>query len=222
MRVVLLLLLVLLPYLSRGNSILIPMDEGQRNHLKAYGIAYFVLQHDINLDWLLNYRGGSFLVIWSKQIQEECLVRGVTHEVLSDAETNKILQEISSPAVNMNAVRLETAPRIAVYSPKNDFILDETDAVMLVLDYAEIPYKIIYDVEVLEDALLKFDWLHLHHEDFTGQFGRHMRRNSSRMEADIQELNAQRMGYKKVSEMKLAVAKRIKAFCAAGGYLFAM
>lgn len=222
MRVVLLLMLVLLPYMSRGNSILIPMDEGQRNHLKAYGIAYFVLQHDINLDWLLNYRGGSFLVIWSKQVQEECLVRGVTHEVLSDAETNKILQEISSPAVNMNAVRLETAPRIAVYSPKNDFILDETDAVMLVLDNAEIPYKIIYDVEVLEDALLKFDWLHLHHEDFTGQFGRHMRRNSSRMEADIQELNAQRTGYKKVSEMKLAVAKRIKAFCAAGGYLFAM
>ncbi|MEX1240836.1 MAG: asparagine synthetase B [Cyclobacteriaceae bacterium] len=222
MRVVLLLLLVLLPYISRSNSILIPMDEGQRNHLKAYGIAYFVLQHEINLDWLLNYRGGSFLVTWSKQMQEECLVRGVTHEVLSDAETNKILLEISSPAVNMNAVRLETAPRIAVYSPKNDFILDETDAVMLVLDYAEIPYKVIYDVEVLEDALLKFDWLHLHHEDFTGQFGRHMRRNSSRMEADIQELNAQRMGYKKVSEMKLAVAKRIKAFCAAGGYLFAM
>jgi len=222
MRVILLLLLVVLPYFSRSNSILIPMDEAQRNHLKAYGIAYYILLHDINLDWLLNYRGGSFLVTWSPEIQQECLVRGVTHDVISDAETNKILQEISSPAVNMNAVRLEKAPRIAVYSPKNDFILDETDAVMLVLDYAEIPYKVIYDVEVLEDALLKFDWLHLHHEDFTGQFGRHMRRNSSRMEADIQELNAQRMGYKKVSEMKLAVAKRIKAFCAAGGYLFAM
>jgi hypothetical protein len=222
MRAVFLLLLVLVPYICRSNSILIPMDGAQRNHLKAYGIAYFILQHDIHLEWLLNYRGGSFLVTWSKQIQEECLVRGVTHEVLSEAESNKILQEISSPAVNTNAVRLETAPRIAVYSPKNDFILDETDAVMLVLDYAEIPYKVIYDVEVLEDALLKFDWLHLHHEDFTGQFGRHMRRNSSRMEADIQELNAQRMGYKKVSEMKLAVAKRIKAFCAAGGYLFAM
>ena len=222
MRVILLLLLVVLPHLCRSNSILIPMDEAQRNHLKAYGIAYYILLHDINLEWLLNYRGGSFLVPWSKPVQDECLVRGITHEVISDAETNRILQEISSPAVNMNAVRLETAPRIAVYSPKNDFILDETDAVMLVLDYAEIPYKVIYDVEVLEDALLKFDWLHLHHEDFTGQFGRHMRRNSSRMEADIQELNAQRMGYKKVSEMKLAVAKRIKAFCAAGGYLFAM
>lgn len=222
MRVLFLLLLLVLPYLSRSNSILIPMDDAQRNHLKAYGLAYFVLQREINLDWLLNYRGGSFLVTWSREVQEECLVRGVTHEILSDAATNQVLQEISSPAVNMNAVRLETAPRIAVYSPKNDFILDETDAVMLVLEYAEIPYKIIYDIEVLEDALAKFDWLHLHHEDFTGQFGRHMRRNSSRMEADIQELNAQRMGYKKVSEMKLAVAKKIKAFCAAGGYLFAM
>lgn len=222
MKVILLLLTVVMPYLGRSNSILIPMDEVQRNHLKAYGIAYYILQQDINLEWLLNYRGGSFLVSWSKDIQEECLVRGVTHEIISDAGTQKLLEEISSPAVNMNSVRLEKAPRIAVYSPKNDFILDETDAVMLVLDYAEIPYKIIYDVEILDDALLRFDWLHLHHEDFTGQFGRHMRRNSSRMEADIQELNAQRLGYKKVSEMKLAVAKRIKAFCAAGGYLFAM
>lgn len=222
MRIIVLLLLVSLPFAGRGNSILIPMDESQRNHLKAYGIAYFILQHDIHLDWLLNYRGGSFLVPWSSTLQQECLVRGVSHEVVSDAAANRILQEISSPAVNMNAVRLETAPRIAVYSPRNDFILDETDAVMLVLDYAEIPYEIIYDVEILEDALSRFDWLHLHHEDFTGQFGRYMRRNSSRMEADIQELNAQRMGYKKVSEMKLAVAKKIKAFCAAGGYLFAM
>ena len=222
MRLRVLLLLIILPYVSRSNSILIPMDESQRNHLKAYGIAFYILQHDVTLEWLLNYRGGSFLVTWSREIQQECLVRGVSHELVSDAEANKILQEISSPAINMNAVRLEKAPRIAVYSPKNDFILDETDAVILVLDYAEIPYEIIYDVEVLEDALLRFDWLHLHHEDFTGQHGRHMRRNSSRMEADIQELNAQRMGYKKVSEMKLAVAKRIKAFCAAGGYLFAM
>lgn len=221
-RSMVIMLLVLVPYFGRGTSILIPMDEAQRNHLKAYGIAYYILQHDINLDWLLNYRGGSFLVTYSRELQQECLIRGVTHEVISDAVTNKILEEISSPAVNMNAVRLETAPRIAVYSPKNEFILDETDAVILVLDYAEIPYKIIYDVEVLEEALAQFDWLHLHHEDFTGQHGRHMRRNASRIEADIQEVTAQRLGYKKVSEMKLAVAKKIKAFCAAGGYLFAM
>lgn len=216
------MLLVLFPYFGRGTSILIPMDEGQRNHLKAYGIAYYILQHEINIDWLLNYRGGSFLLTHSREIEQECLVRGVTYEVVSDVVTHRILEEISSPAVNMNSVRLETAPRIAVYSPKNEFILDETDAVILVLDYAEIPYEIIYDVEVLEDGLARFDWLHLHHEDFTGQHGRHMRRNATRIEADIQEVTAQRLGYKKISEMKLAVARKIKAFCAAGGYLFAM
>ncbi|MDQ2657890.1 MAG: asparagine synthetase B [Bacteroidota bacterium] len=222
MKTMAIMLLVLLPYVSRANSILIPMDAAQRNHLKAYGVAYYILQHDVIFDWLLNYRGGSFLVPYSKDVQQECLVRGVTHEVISDTAAGKILEDISSPAVNMNAVRLEKAPRIAVYSPKNEFILDETDAVILVLDYAEIPYEIIYDEEVLSDALARFDWLHLHHEDFTGQFGRHMRRNASRIEADIQEVTAQRLGYRKVSEMKLAVARKIKAFCAAGGYLFAM
>lgn len=222
MRGMVIMLLVFLPLMARGSSILIPMDESQRNHLKAYGIAFHTLQKEVALDWLLNYRGGSFLLPYSKELQQECLIRGVSHEVISDAETNQILSDISSPAVNMDAVKLERAPRIAVYSPKNEFILDETDAVILVLDYAEIPYEIIYDVEVLEDALARFDWLHLHHEDFTGQHGRHMRRSASRIEADIQEVTAQRLGYQKVSEMKLAVAKKIKAFCAAGGYLFAM
>lgn len=222
MRFLLIAWLVILPFLSRGNSILIPMDKTQHNHLKAYGIAYYVLQHDITLDWLLNYRDGSFLTPWTAEVEQECMVRGVSFEVISDADTRKILDEIASPAVNMSVVRLEKAPRIAVYSPKNEFIPDETDAVILVLDYAEIPYTIIYDVEVLEGQLSRFDWLHLHHEDFTGQYGRHMRRNSGEIEAEIQEANAQRMGYKKLSEMKLAVAKTIKAFCAGGGYLFAM
>lgn len=222
MRFLLIALLVILPFLSRGNSILIPMDKTQHNHLKAYGIAYYVLQHDIILDWLLNYRDGSFLTPWTAEVEQECMVRGVSFDVISDADTRKILDEIASPAVNMSVVRLEKAPRIAVYSPKNEFIPDETDAVILVLDYAEIPYTIIYDVEVLEGQLSRFDWLHLHHEDFTGQYGRHMRRNSGEIEAEIQEANAQRMGYKKLSEMKLAVAKTIKAFCAGGGYLFAM
>lgn len=222
MRFILITLLVVSPYLSRSSSILIPMDEGQRNHLKAYGIAYYILQRGENIDWLLNYRGGSFLISYSKEIQNECLIRGVSHELLTEVATNKILQEISSPAVNMNVVRLEKAPRIAVYSPKNELILDETDAVILVLDYAEIPYKIIYDEEVLDEQLSRFDWLHLHHEDFTGQHGRFLRGTSSRIEADIQEVTAQRLGYSKVSEMKLAVAKKIKSFCASGGYLFAM
>jgi hypothetical protein len=222
MRYILITLLVVSPHLSRSSSILIPMDEGQRNHLKAYGIAYFVLQSGESIDWLLNYRGGSFLISYSKEIQNECKIRGVSQELLTDAATNAILQEISSPAVNMNAVRLEKAPMIAVYSPKNELILDETDAVILVLDYAEIPYKIIYDEEVLDEQLSLFDWLHLHHEDFTGQHGRNLWRTSSRIEADIEEVTAQRLGYTKVSEMKLAVAKKIKGFCASGGYLFAM
>ena len=216
------MLLVVLPFFGHSSAILIPMDGAQRNHLKAYGLAFYVLRQDITLEWLLNYRGGSFLIPYSKAVEQECQVRGVILEVISDAAVSQILTEISSPAINMNAVKLEKAPRIAVYSPKNEFILDETDAVILVLDYAEIPYEIIYDDEVLDDALARFDWLHLHHEDFTGQHGRHMRRNASRIEADIQEVTAQRRGYDKVSEMKLAVATKIKAFCAAGGYLFAM
>ncbi len=203
-------------------SILIPMDETQKNHLKAYGIAYYILKLDLSVDWLLNYRGGSFMVEWSKKIEDECIVRNVSYEVISDAVVNSIVREISSPSVNMNVVKLERAPRIAVYSPKNELILDETDAVIIVLDYAEIPYEIIYDEEVLKDALLKYDWLHLHHEDFTGQYGRFLRRETSKIEADIQQATAHRLGYNKVSEMKLAVAKQIKGFCAGGGYLFAM
>ena len=204
-----------------ANSILIPMDEMQKNHLKPYGITFQVLQRGGYTDWLLNYRGGSFLIPYDPQVQSECVIRGVTFEVISDAQVNRILKEIESPAVNMNVIRLEKAPRIAVYSPKGDFLRDETDAVILVLDYAEIPYTLIYDEEVLADTLSGFDWLHLHHEDFTGQFGRYLR-SDARLEADLQKLLASRLGYGKVSAMKLDVAKKIKQFCGGGGYLFAM
>lgn len=122
----------------------------------------------------------------------------------------------------MNIVRLETAPKVAVYSPKNELVNDDTDAVIRVLDYAEIPYAIIYDEEILNNELIKFDWVHLHHEDFTGQYGRFSRRESAIIEAKIQEATAQRLGYGKVSSMKLDVAKKNKGFCAGGGYLFAM
>ena len=206
----------------RAASILIPMDEAQKNHLKAYGIAYYVLKKGEDLDWLLNYRGGSFLVDWTAEIQNECVVRGISYELITESSVNAILKEISSPSVNMNVVKLEQAPRIAVYSPKNELILDETDAVIVVLDYAEIPYDIIYDEEILKDDLAKYDWLHLHHEDFTGQHGRFLRRESAKIEADIQQATASRLGYTKISAMKLDVAKKIKAFCTAGGYLFAM
>ena len=207
---------------SRASSILIPMDDTQRNHLKAYGIAYFMLQQGIETDWLLNYRGGSFLAPYSLAIKNECTIRGISFELISPAITHQILTEISNPEINMNIIRLQTAPKIAVYSPKNELVNDDTDAVILVLDYAEIPYTIIYDEEILKDELVKYDWVHLHHEDFTGQHGRFLRRESAIVESKIQEATAQRLGYGKVSAMKLDVAKKIKGFCTGGGYLFAM
>ena len=205
-----------------ANSLLIPMDGSQRNHLKAYGVAFFTLQQGISMDWLLNYRGGSFLIPYTAIVENECLVRGISVELISDAATNTILNEIANPAVNMNVVKLETAPAIAVYSIKNEFVPDETDAVITVLDYAEIPYTLVYDEEVLKDDLVKYDWLHLHHEDFTGQHWRFRWRQTAIIEAKMQEATAARLGYTTVSAMKLDVAKKIKSFCAGGGYLFAM
>lgn len=205
-----------------SNGILIPMDESQRNHLKAYGITYFMLQKEVPVDWLLNYRGGSFLMEYSPLAETECKLRGVSYEVISAAAINRILNELSSPAINMSAVRLEKVPRIAVYSPKSEFILDETDAVILVLDYAEIPYDIIYDEEIHNNALARYDWVHLHHEDFTGQPGRSRWRESSILEYKAQEVTATKLGYANVPELKLEIAKKIKSFVAAGGYLFAM
>ena len=213
---------VFLAQLSFANSIFIPMDESQRDHLKAYGLAYYTLKEGQPVDWLLNYRGGSFLIPFHNDVLTECKVRGISYELISAAKTNSILTEIARPDVNLNVVRLETAPRVAVYSPKNELINDESDAVILVLDYAEIPYTIIYDEEILKDELAKFDWLHLHHEDFTGQHGRFMRRESAIIQAKIQEETATRLGFASVTDMKLAVAKRIKGFTAGGGYLFAM
>lgn len=207
---------------AMSSSILIPMDDSQANHLKAYGIAFQALERSHSVDWLLNYRGGSFLIEYSDITKSECLVRGVTFELVTPDKINAILSEIANPEVNMNVVKLERAPKIAVYSPKNELIQDETDAVILVLDYAEIPYSILYDDEVLKDELAKYDWVHLHHEDFTGQVGRFAWRQSNVIEGKVQEVTAHHLGYAKVSEMKLEVARRIKAFCAGGGYLFAM
>jgi Fe-S cluster assembly iron-binding protein IscA len=221
-RCVIFLLILFNSHTLLANAILIPLDETQKNHLKAYGITYFMLKQGIEVDWLLNYRGGSFLAPYSALIQNECIIRGITYELISAAATQSILLEISNPEANMNIVRLETAPKIAVYSPKNELVNDDTDAVITVLDYAEIPYTIIYDDEILKDELAKYDWIHLHHEDFTGQHGRFLRRESALMEAKIQEATAQRLGYSKVSAMKLDVAKKIKGFCAGGGYMFAM
>ncbi len=216
-------LFLLLSNVSYANHILIPMDEKQSNHLKAYGIAYSVLDEGLDLDWLLNYRGGSYLIKYVSTIEKECRVRGVAYEVISDAKAANILTQIAVPEVNMDAVKLFKAAKIAVYSPIKigPATFEYNDAVLLALKYAEIPFEVVYDQEILDGDLSKYDWLHLHHEDFTGQFGRNLRR-MSQQDIQAQEDIAKKFGYAKVSQMKLAVAKRIKEFCAGGGYLFAM
>jgi len=216
---------LLLPFLTRATSILIPMDDVQKDHLKSYGIAFWVLKIGREVDWLLNYRGGSFMTKYQKQIEEECKVRGISYEVVPDAKVSEIIAQISDPSVNMELVKLEKAPKIAVYSPKNRLV-DLDDAVILVLKYAEIPFDLIYDDEVLKGDLPKYDWLHLHHEDFTGQYSKNMRRFRSQQlfveDKKTQEATAHMHGFQKVSKMKLAVARRIRDFCAGGGFLFAM
>ncbi len=210
---------------ARANYILLPMDEtSQKNHLKAYGITYWTLEKQYKASWLLNYRGGSFLLPDVSEIRKECQIRGVSFEILSDTEANQILAEIASPSQNMETVILEKAPKVAVYTPKGKQPWD--DAVTLVLTYAEIPYKEIYDEEVLSDQLVLYDWLHLHHEDFTGQYGKFygVYKNmpwyiEQKKEA---ELLAQKLGYQKVSQEKLAVAKKIRDFVIGGGFMFAM
>ncbi len=208
-----------------ASYILIPMDaKSQSNHLKAYGITYWVLSQNQNVKWLLNYRGGAFLMPSSERIKRECLIRGVSYELISDSKTAKILEEISSPSKNMDAIVLEKAPKIAVYSPSGKQPWD--DAVTLVLTYAEIPYDVVYDTEVLNDGLLLYDWLHLHHEDFTGQYGKFYRayRNAAWYIEQQQnaEALAQELGYAKVSDAKLAVAQKIKDYVLGGGFMFAM
>ena len=200
------------------------MDNAQRNHLKAYGIAYWVLEYQVDVEWLLNYRGGSFMFKYSSVFEQELQVRGVSYEKISDGRSSQILAEVGSDAVNMDAVKLETPPKIAVYSPKNKQPWD--DAVTLALTFAEIPYEVVYDPEVLDGKLSEYDWLHLHHEDFTGQFGKFWAsyKNAQWYQEDVkaQSATAQRYGFSKVSEMKLAVSLKIKDFLSNGGFLFAM
>jgi hypothetical protein len=219
------LLLLLFSFLfSNAAYLLIPMDNTQRNHLKAYGIAYWTLEREVEISWLLNYRGGSFMNKYYEPIERELKIRGVSYEIIADVQAAQIIREISSPEVNMDEIKLHKVPKIAVYSPKNKLPWD--DAVTLALTYAEIPYDVIYDIEVMEGVLPMYDWLHLHHEDFTGQYGKFWRsfRNAAwyREEVSLNEETARMLGFSKVSEMKLAVAKKIRDFVAGGGYMFAM
>ena len=223
-------LLTILTFLLISNSIwasfiYVPMNhDNQRNHLKAYGIVYFGLEAGLKSKWLLNYDGGAFLIENNKAIENECKIRGVSYQIVSDAKAQLILQEISAPSSNQEAVTLEKAPKIAVYSPKDKMPWD--DAVTMVLTYAEIPFDVIYDKDVLADKLLIYEWLHLHHEDFTGQYGKFYgsfrtapwyikgKQNAEKLASEL--------GFNKVSEEKLAVAKKIRDYVIGGGFMFAM
>lgn len=224
-KIFLICFILLSTFGGKASHLLIPMDaETQNNHLKAYGIAYLALEKSQEVEWLLNYRGGSFLLAYNDFFKAECQVRNVSFEIISDADANQIRKDISSPAVNMEVVKLEKAPKIAVYSPKSKLPWD--DAVTLVLTYAEIPYDIVYDKEVLNDVLPLYDWLHLHHEDFTGQYGKFYAafRNAPwyiQQKKEAEEL-AKELGFEKVSEQKLAVSTKIKEYTVGGGFLFAM
>ena len=216
---------VLLHSTATASYILVQMDsDSQAEHLKAYGLTYWTLKKQLKVKWLLNYRGGSFLLPDTEEIKKECQVRGISFELISNSKTEEILNLISSPSQNMEAVVLEKAPRVAVYSPKGNQPWD--DAVTMVLTYAEIPYTIVYDEEVLSDQLLLYDWLHLHHEDFTGQYGKFYRAYrtapwyiKNKKEA---ELMASNLGHKKVSELKLEVSLKIRDYVVGGGFMFAM
>ena len=209
---------------AEATRILIPMDQGQKDHLKSYGVAYWAISKGIESQWLLNYRGGSFAMAHQMGLEAECRLRGISYEVIAENTYAGILAEIQDPAVNMELVKLEKAPRIAVYTPPTKQPWD--DAVTMALTYAEIPYDKVYDPEVLDGKLPMYDWLHLHHEDFTGQFGRFYfaYRNAAWYQAEVAEAErtALSRGFTKVSQLKSAGAQRIREFVAGGGFLFAM
>lgn len=207
-----------------ASRILIPMDDSQKNHLKAYGIAYWVLKtHDTEIDWLLNYRGGSFMMPQSQAFINEMVIRGVSYEVISEAQAGQILSEVAAADANMDAVKLQKPPKVAVYSPKTKQPWD--DAVTMVMTYAEIPYDVVFDEEVMNGKLPEYDWLHLHHEDFTGQYGKFFHfKDQPWYIAQKQEAEkiTQKFGFTKVPQLKRAVSQKIRDFVLGGGYLFAM
>ncbi len=224
MRVFIISIFLLVSLSTRASYLLIPMDETQSNHLKSYGITYWMLTKELPVDWLLNYRGGSFMVKYLQTLENECIIRGISYEIISDAASNQILEEISSPANNMDVMKLEKYPKIAVYSPKSKQPWD--DAVTLVLTYAEIPYDVIFDDEIMYNELPKYDWLHLHHEDFTGQYGKFYKTYQHypwyQQQQKEYEESAKKHGFSKVSHLKLAIVNKIKNYIASGGFLFAM
>lgn len=211
-------------YAASQVKLLIPMEPDQTNHLRAYGIAYRHLLSGKEVDWLLNYRGGSFMFNYSGRLEEECKAKGVSFELLNGTQTAQVYAEVKDEKNNMDVVRLEKVAKIAVYVPPNALPWD--DAVQLVLEYAEIPYEKLWDEEVLSGKLKGFDWLHLHHEDFTGQYGKFFATYGTSpwylAQKEINEEMAAKLGFSKVSKLKLAVVKKLKEYIANGGFLFTM
>ncbi len=218
------IILLVFSFQAKSIHLLIPMDETQNDHLKSYGIAFWALKKNIEVKWLLNYQGGSFLMQNYPEIENECVIRGVSFETITDAQAAAILNEIAQPDVNQDAVAMNKAPKIAVYSPPNKQPWD--DAVTLVLTYAEIPYDVIYDEEIINGKLTDYDWLHLHHEDFTGQHGKFWRvyQHTPWYQEEVRINNnlAKKLGFLKVSEMKSFVTREIEKYVQRGGFLFAM
>jgi len=214
----------------QASYIMLPMGEDQRDHLKAYGITYWVLNAGAEAFWLLNYEGGTFAFKHNKVFEKECLTRGVSFDIIPDAQFAKIQMDISNPEINQDVIKLEVAPKIAVYTPdvnaRGEKIQPWDDAVTMVLTYAEIPYDVVYDREVLDDKLAEYDWLHLHHEDFTGQYGKFYKNyhNTTWYKETVKRMEglADELGYEKVSQLKLAVVKKIREYVVGGGFMFAM
>jgi len=223
-QLILFFLIIVTSFNLKASQLLIPMDDSQTNHLKAYGVAFWLLEKEVVVDWLLNYRGGSFLIPHLLTAEEELIVRGVSYEVVTDGQVNSIKSNISNPEINQEIIQLEKSPKIAVYTPKGTQPWD--DAVTMVLEYAEIPYDKIYDSAIVYGLLPKYDWLHLHHEDFTGQYGKFYAnfRNYPWYQQQVRGLedDAKSLGFEKVSQLKLAVAQNIKNFVIGGGFLFTM
>ena len=208
---------------AAAQEVLISMGEKQTNHLKAYGAIYGALQEGQKVDWLLNYQGGSFLTRASEAVVQDLRARGVSFKRVGGGQASAIIAKVEADGSNMSVVPLEKAPKIAVYAP--DSAVPWDDAVRLALEYADVPHDVIYDDAVLNGKLNEYDWLHLHHEDFTGQFGKFIRYRNQPWYIQKQKKArklARKHGFRKVSQLKLGVAQRIREYVTRGGFLFSM
>lgn len=223
-KIITALLVVFSINIAHANYVFIPMDDTQTDHLRAYGVAYKVLESNDEMYWMLNFKGGAFMFKYRNEYEDLLLARNVSYDLITDVQSTALITQLSDPDVNQNPMKLEKAPKIAVYSPPGMQPWD--DAVTMVLTYSKIPYDTLYDEEVIAGLLPTYNWLHLHHEDFTGQYGKFWSayKNASWYQEQVRssEILAKKLGFGKVSELKLAVSKKIRDYVSGGGYLFAM